>query len=127
MRSVTMEACRSGVTDRQRVSKCERRSLREKVARMPRAHEPLILNWFRAKGRFITPWADSRSQNQPTDSAEKVFFGLCLALVYTASKVAGFRGERDANRAGGYFSGSCHAKELILTAPNFCRSHSLGC
>jgi transposase len=24
--------------------------LREKVARMLRAHEPLILNWFRAKG-----------------------------------------------------------------------------
>jgi transposase len=32
------------------VSKCERRLLREKVARMLRVREPLILNWFRAKG-----------------------------------------------------------------------------
>src|SRR5882724_8708452 len=50
MRSMTTEACRNGVSDRRRVSKCERRLLREKVARMLRAHELLILNWFRAKG-----------------------------------------------------------------------------
>ena len=50
MPSVTTEPCRNVVSDRQRASKCERRLLREKVARMLRAHEPLILNWFRAKG-----------------------------------------------------------------------------
>jgi hypothetical protein len=63
----------------------------QKVARMLRAHEPPILNWFRAKGeisngaveglnnkiRVITRRSygfRTRNQNLPTDSAEEASF-----------------------------------------------------